>query len=300
MSITINTDLEYLFTRLHISTSKIEMYSEKTIEEIVELEAADGNQEAIQYAADLFTNPSQLVELFQLADPNNKLVIMDAMSSQDISELIPMLEEDDLVQGLQYFTQDGLLNLLKEIPKEELVKTVFQMFSEEAVIQHMPNQEMDRLLIEDVDKDFLLEHLQTLPPIYMQQMLESVTGEEATGTASDLASQIGKLGDLAYKQAIRNLQTSQKQDLTLMLTSVDKKLYESFGTDTYLKMINQERQKGDMIEAMGVIKPEYLQKMMTELPQDLLKVVITQIDAEKFADALITKHPEILAQFVAG
>lgn len=300
MSITINTDLEYLFSRLNISTSKIEMYREKTIEEIIDLEAAEGNQEAIKYAADLFTNPTQLVELFQLADPENKLVIMSAMSSQDIAELIPLLEHDDLVQGLQFFTQDSLLDLLKEIPKEELVKTVFQMFSEQEIIQHMPNQELDRLLVEDVDKEFLLKHLQTMPAIYMQQMLESVTGEEAQGSSAELAFQIGQLGDLAYKSAIRNLQTSQKQDLTLMLTSVDNKLYEKFGTDSYLKIINQERQKGDMIEAMGVIKPEHLQKMMTELPPDLLQIVVTQIDAEKFADALITKHPEILAQFVAG
>ena len=49
-----------------------------------------------------------------------------------------------------------------------------------------------------------------------------------------------------------------------------------------------------------VIKPEYLQKMITELPQDLLSVVVTQIDTEKFADALINKFPQLLAQFVAG
>ena len=40
--------------------------------------------------------------------------------------------------------------------------------------------------------------------------------------------------------------------------------------------------------------------MINELPQDLLSIVTTQIDTEKFADALITKFPELLAQFVAG
>ena len=51
---------------------------------------------------------------------------------------------------------------------------------------------------------------------------------------------------------------------------------------------------------MRVIKPEYLQKMIMELPQDLLSVVTTQIDTEKFADALINKYPEIIAEIVAG
>ena len=55
-----------------------------------------------------------------------------------------------------------------------------------------------------------------------------------------------------------------------------------------------------MVKSMEFIKPEYLQKMMSKLPPDLLSIVITQIDTEKFADALINKFPELLAQFVAG
>ena len=55
-----------------------------------------------------------------------------------------------------------------------------------------------------------------------------------------------------------------------------------------------------MVKGMSVIRPEFLQKMITELPQDLLAVVTTQIDTDKFADALINKFPELLAQIVAS
>ena len=67
-----------------------------------------------------------------------------------------------------------------------------------------------------------------------------------------------------------------------------------------MHIINRERDKNDMVKSMEFIKPEYLQKMMSKLPPDLLSIVITQIDTEKFADALINKFPELLAQFVAG
>ena len=117
MSIRIETDLAYIQSRLNISASKMEMYKEKTLEEIIEAEAAEGNQAAIQLAADMFTNVSQLIELFQLADPNNKLAIMSGMSSSQLEKLVPMLETNDLVEGLNYFTQDALLDLMKKIPK---------------------------------------------------------------------------------------------------------------------------------------------------------------------------------------
>lgn len=39
--------------------------------------------------------------------------------------------------------------------------------------------------------------------------------------------------------------------------------------------------------------------MLKELPNDLLSIVITQIDARDFADLLISRCPEILAQIIA-
>ena len=302
MSLAISSTLEYLQMRLGISEAKMQIYADKSLEQILDAEAAQGNQAAIQMAADMFSDPNQLVELFQLADPENKLVIMQSMTSAQLEKLVPMLETDDLVEGLQFFTQDSLMDLLKEIPKEELVKTVFQMFSEQQIIENMPDKQLDKLLTStDMDKEMLLQNLKSIPEMYLQQILESVTGEEAKeSNANDLVNQIGQLGDMQYKHAIMNLQPTQKQKLTLSLTSREPKLYEKFDTDAYTHIIAREREKDEIVKSFGVIKPEYLQKMIDKLPQDILAVVTTQIDTDKFADSLINKFPEVLAKFIAG
>lgn len=300
MSIRINTDLDYLLLRLNISPSKMEEYKDKTIDEIIEAESAAGNQAAVKMAADLFTDVNMLIDLFQLADPKNKLAILGAMTTSQLEKLIPMLETKDLVEGLNFFTQASLLDMLRDIPKEELMKTVFQLFSETQVIEYMPEEELDKLLTgTDVDKDKILDALQYIPEMYLQQIIESITGEESQGNSSDLVRQIGQFGDLDYKNALKNLQPTQKRQLTFILTNQENKLYEKFDTGAYTHMINRERDKDETVKAMSVIKPEYLERMMKELPQDLLAVVITQIDTEKFADALINKFPELLAQLVA-
>lgn len=301
MSLVIESTLLYLQSKLGISESKMQIYADKSVEEILQAEAAQGNQAAIQMAADMFSDPNQLIELFQLADPNNKLVIMQSMTSAQLEKLVPMLETNDMVQGLQFFSEDGLMNLLKDIPMEELVKTVFEMFSEQQVIEYMPEKQLDKLLTgTDIDKEMLLQNLKSIPEMYLQQMLESVTGVEAQGDSAELVRQIGQLGDLNYRNAITNLQPNQKRDLTLLLTSREPKLYEKFDADAYTHIIQRERNKDEMVKSMGVIKPEYLEKMMNKLPQDLLSVVTTQVDTEKFADALINKFPEVLAKFIAG
>ena len=301
MSLVINSALEYLQLRLRIPPERMNLYTDKTIEEILQSEAAQGNQAAIQLATDMFTDPKQLVELFQLADPQNKFVILQAMTTNQREQVIPLLNVKDMLQGLQFFSQERLLELLEKIPMEELVKTVFQMFSQKQVIEFMPEEQLNKLLTStDMDKDLLLTKLQEIPEVYIQQMLESVTGEQAQENAQSLAAQVGQLGDLQYKTALQNLDSTQKRELTLLITSTDEKLYEKFDAEAYTGFIGRERNKHDLIEAMEVIKPEHLQKMIGKLPDDLLSIVLTQVESEKFADKLINEFPELLARFIAG
>lgn len=301
MSLKIDSNLEYILTKLNVPDSRIQEYRDKTVEEVLLAEAAQGNQEAIALAVEMFTDVEQLIELFQLSDPENKLVIIKAMPSYQLKELIELLNVEDMQVGLQFFTEDKLLDLLREVPKEELVKVVFEMFSPQQVIEYLPEEQMDKLLTsEKMDKSLVLKNLQALPAMYLQQIIESVTGEEAKGTQFELTQQISRFGESQYHAALRNLMPDQKRELTLAITTQHPKMFEMFDASAYTKIIGRERNKEDMIKAMGVIKPEYLQKMMDKLPQDLLSVVLTQIDNQKFADMLINKHPELLAKFIAG
>ena len=302
MSISIDATQEYLRSKLGLNLTKILEYQNKSIKEIIEAEAAQGNQAAIQLAADMFTNPTLLIELFQLSDPKNKLVIMQQMTSAQLEKLLPMLEKDDLVQGLRYFTMDSLMRMLEKIPKEELVKVVFQMFSERQIIERMPEKQLDKVLTgTDMDKGLVLKNLKSIPETYLRQMIESITGQESEeANSAELINTISQFGDLDYKNALRNLDVTQKRKLTLLITNTDNKYYLNFDADAYTHMIARDREKEDTVKAMGLIKTEYLEKMLTNLPPDLLQVVCTQIDTEKFADALITKYPELLAKLIAG
>ncbi|MBP3847974.1 hypothetical protein J6I39_09535 [bacterium] len=302
MTISIDATQEYLRSKLGLNLTKILEYQNKSIQEIIEAEAAQGNQAAIKLAADMFTNAALLIELFQLSDPTNKLIIMRQMTSAQLEKLLPMLEKNDLVQGLRYFTMDSLMKMLEKIPKEELVKVVFQMFSERQIIERMPEKQLDKVLTgTDMDKGLVLKNLKSIPETYLRQMIESITGQECKeANSAELINTISQFGDLDYKNALRNLDVTQKRNLTLMITSTDNKYYLNFDADAYTHLIARDREKEDTVKAMGVIKTEYLEKMLTNLPPDLLQVVCTQIDTEKFADALITKYPELLAKLIAG
>lgn len=302
MSIVIDTNLAYLQNRLNLSAEKLELYQGKTIDEVLEAEASAGNPLAIELANELLTDVNLLIEIFKLADPNNKFVILMNMDEQQLRQFLPLMEHNDLVQGLMYFTQDKLLNMLEEIPPEQLVETVLQLFSQEEVIKLVPEDELDKILTyHDLDKNKVLQHLKSIPPEYIAQMLESVTGEAVEDKSQlDMIKQVGNLNPLEYKDALTSLQPTQKQELTLSLTKENPELYQLIDPRAYTNMIDTHKQKPEIVKAMTVIEDEEIIKMLGQLPHDLMSIVITQLDTEVFADHLMKKNPEIIADLIAG
>ena len=300
--IIIDTDLTTLMQKLNISTAKMQQqYSMMSVEEIVEAEAAQGNQQAVEYARELFTNPEQLVKIFKLADPNNKLEILSEMTAQQLALFLPEMEETDLSEGLKYFTQDKLLSMLESIPPEQLVNTVFEMFSQEEIIQYLPEEQLDKFLSStEMDKNKIMEHMKEIPPELIAQMLETMTGQPVEDMSMEsMLETVGGFNLLEFKNALLSLQPVAKQQLTLGLAKEDTKLFQLFDARAYTNMINTYKQQPELVKAMNVIEEDQKIKMLKELPNDLLSIVITQMDAQDFADILIKRCPELLAEIIA-
>lgn len=299
--IVIDSDLTTLMLKLNISQAQLLQYGTMSVEEIVEAEAEKGNTQAVEYAAELFTNVEKLVKIFKLSDPNNKLEILNEMTAQQLYLFLPEMDETDLSEGLKYFTQDKLLAMLEKIPPEQLVNTVFELFSKEEIIQHMPEDQLNKFLTStDIEKNKVLEHMKEIPPEYIAQMIENVTGEEVKDMdQKKMLDQVEGFNPLDFKNALISLQPVAKQQLTLGLAKEHTELFQLFDPRAYTNMINTYKQQPELVKAMSVIEEEEKIKMLKELPNDLLAIVITQIDAEDFADILINKCPEILADIVA-
>lgn len=301
MSLVIDSNLEYLQNILHISRVTFEeKYANMSVEEIIEAEAASGNQQAIELAQELTTNTSLIMELFDLSDTNNKYMILRELTAQQLQVFLPEMEENDMLQGLFYFSQDKLMKMLEELPSEQLVNTAFELFSKEEIVQLMPEEQLDKFLTStDIDKNKILKHMQSIPEEYVAQVLEQITGEAAEGLDSiELSKKFGQLNPLEYKDALMAFQPTQKQQLVLSLGKEHQEWFQLFDADAYTTIMNREKQQPEVVKAMSVIEPEYIQNMLTELPNDLLSLVITQMDTEKFAEILMDRFPEVIAEII--
>lgn len=301
MSLVIDSNLEYLQNVLHISQVTFEeKYANMSVDEIIEAEAASGNQYAIELAQELTSNTSLVMELFDLADTNNKYMILRELTAQQLEVFLPEMEEKDLLQGLFFFTQDKLMKMLEELPAEQLVNTAFELFSQEEIVQLMPEEQLDKFLTStDIDKNKILKHMQSIPPEYVAQVLEQITGESHENMDSiDLSKEFGELNPLEYQDALKAFQPTQKQQLVLSLGKEHEEWFQLFDAHAYTTIMNREKQQPEVVKAMSVIEPEYIQNMITELPNDLLSLVITQMDTEKFTEILMDEFPEVIAEII--
>lgn len=301
MALIIDTNIKYLQNMLNISPIKFQQeYASSSVQEIIEAEAAQGNQLAIKLAQEILTNVNLVMELFELADTNNKYRILREMSAQQLHEFLPEMEENDMLQGLYFFTQDKLMKMLEELPPEQLVNTVFEMFSKDEVVKFMPDDQLNKFLTStEIDKNKMLKHIQSIPGEYVAQVLEQITGEAVDDLDSiDLSKKLGELNPLEYKDAITAFQPTQKQQLVLSLGKEHEEWFQLFDARAYTKIINREKQQPEVCKGMSAIEPEYIQNMLKELPNDLLSIVITQIDTEKFAELLMDKFPDVIAKSI--
>lgn len=301
MSLVIDSNLEYLQNILHISQVTFEeKYANMSVDEIIEAEAASGNQYAIELAQELTSNTSLVMELFDLADTNNKYMILRELTAQQLEVFLPEMEEKDLLQGLFFFTQDKLMKMLEELPAEQLVNTAFELFSQEEIVQLMPEEQLDKFLTStDIDKNKILKHMQSIPPEYVAQVLEQIPGESHENMDSiDLSKEFGELNPLEYQDALKAFQPTQKQQLVLSLGKEHNEWFQLFDAHAYTTIMNREKQQPEIIKGMSVIEPEYIQNMIEELPNDLLSLVITQMDTEKFAEILMDEFPEVIAEII--
>ena len=296
MPVVLDTNMKLFAERMHITSSRmIQDYGLKTVDEIIEAEAAQGNTHAINYAREMYNSPAKLIKIFKLTDVENKFVILHNMDDRTRQMILPLLDQEDLVMGLYFFTQDKLLEMLKEVDIEELVRVVLGAFALEDIVMMFTEDDLAAFFQnEDLEKYDVIEQLKSLPPQVMIKFVEGVTGRPSEETnPMDLIKSIESLPIDKYRDFMSAIDPDVQRQLTFQLTKTKPKYLQLFENDRYINMLST-LMKPEMVKPMIALNKESLVNMITELPEDLMSIVGAQIDTKVFAEFLLDGHLEIL------
>ncbi len=296
--IELNVDFSLLHKYFGISISSISKYANKDIEEIMELEAANGNEKAKQYEK-ILSNPDKLLEIFKLANVENKYIILQNMSEGDLDKLLPYLTSEQLAMGLNFFTNEKLMTLVNELPKEELVAMVFEKFSLPDVLNLMQDDSMNNFLMEpDVERKYAQKYFESLNYEALQKiMIEQFGIEFQDKSREEYLEKLNSMDDKSFSKFMTSLQREEKMNLINGIVAQKPDLlllFESSDLTHPMEFLMKE----DKIKMMEKLDAEFLAPMIQELPADLTQVVLTQIDPVVFSEILARDFQDILASVV--
>ncbi len=305
--IRLDIDLSYLANNYQIGTSRINQYTYKTIDQIMEAEAAQGNTQAADFEMDVLNNPRELLKLFKLASAENRYRILRNMNTADLIYLLQYLDQQDLLMGLMFFTKEKLLNLIYKLPKEKMAKILFNKISPERFLKMIPEKEINKFFDSDkLDKDKIMDYIKTIDPDklnkMMQKFIKKMTGKKMENLEMEPEQIFQFLDNLKpdhFKEALKCFEKEEKMGIILYLTKEDPKLFTEFSKDALIFPLKQ-MDKPDIVKAMNKLEPEDLIKMVQELPDDFLAAVITQIDPLDFAEVLVKNYKDILSEIAIG
>ncbi len=296
MSIVIDANMKLFAERMHISSSRmIRDYGLSTVEEIIDAEAEKGNDYAIKYAREYYHSPEKLINLFKLTDVENKFVLIHKMDEATRLKLLPLLDQDDLVMGLYFFTQEKLLAMLMKTDIEELIKVVKEAFPLEVIVSMFTDDDLAGFFMnKDLERHHVMEQIAAMPPEMLQQFVEGVTGmpyEESN--YNNLMTMIENLPDDKYQKFMANIDPEVQRQLTFQLTKQHPEYLTLFSQETYVTMLGQ-LMKPDMVKPMVMLSKESLVDMLDKLPSDLMAIVGAQIDTRELAKFLQDGHMNVL------
>lgn len=298
MAVVLDTNMKLFAERLNITSSRmIRDYGMSTVDEIIEAEAAQGNTQAVNYAREMYNSPSKLIKIFKLTDVENKFVILHNMDDKTRLQVLPLLEKEDLVMGMYFFTKDKLLSMLMEVDIEELVNVILGAFPLQEIVMMFTEDDLAAFFQnEKLEKYDVINQLKAMPPEVMQKFVEGVTGRPSEETNPfDLIKSIEQLPIDQYRDFMSSIDPDVQRQLTFQLTKQKPEYLQLFENETYVHMLST-LMKTEMVKPMIYLEKDTMMEMVSILPDDLLSIVAAQVDTRAFAEFLLEGHTDVLEQ----
>jgi len=264
----------------------------------MELEAAQGNQKAADYKK-ILSDPDKILDIFKLSNLENKYIILQNMAEGDLDELLPYLTQEQLAKGLQFFTEEKLIEMCKELPIEELLLMVFEKFCMMDILVLMQDDAMDEFIMQpDVERKYAQKYFESLDDKTLEKIMVYSFGDKFKDKNRDeYLEHLENLEDNDYKRFLTSMERKDKMELINGIIEQEPNLSLLFKPDDVVKPM-EKLMKEDKIKMMSKLDPEFLVPMVQELPLDLTQIVLTQIDPQQFAEILAEDFQDILSQVV--
>lgn len=294
--ISLDIDLSYLSEHYNIASSNLEMYKNKSITKIMEIEAKQGNKLATEALTEITNSPEEVARLFRLVNPKNRYLILIHMNESDLKDVMALLEPEELILGLSIFTPEALVELMQKMEPESLSKLILENMEIEKFLKSIPEEFMNEFLMSNkLDKEIFMKSLVKTDEEHLQKMMENLTGTPCYEDKNTILTKVGTLENDKFLKAMLSFEPEGKQQLIANIIKEDEDLFTEFSAEAMTYPF-KTMEKEDILKSLTVLETEEMLPMVEDLPQDLMALIATQIDPKVFSELLCKEFKDVIAE----
>lgn len=294
--INLDIDLSYLSEHYNIASSNLEMYKNKSITKIMEIEAKQGNKLATEALTEITNSPEEVARLFRLVNPKNRYLILIHMNESDLTDVMALLEPEELILGLSIFTPEALVKLMQKMEPESLSKLVLENMEIEKFLKSIPEEFMNEFLMSDkLDKEIFMKSLVKTDEEHLQKMMENLTGTPCYEDKNTILTKVGTLENDKFLKAMLSFEPEGKQQLIANIIKDDEDLFTEFSAEAMTYPF-KTMEKEDILKSLTVLETEEMLPMVEDLPQELMALIATQINPKVFSELLCKEFKDVIAE----
>jgi len=244
----------------------------------------------------------QIIKDLKLNLPENKFAILMMMPISQLYELLELLDKDDLLNGLKFYTKEKLMKFIGKLPKSDLLQMLFQLYTDKSqLIENLPTKELYRFLgSQKIDNRHFMKIFELMSKENLAQIVGHLTGEKCENlNQRDL---LGKLQPFKKFQLISGIKQFDEKTLRGFITNMAETFPNLYNEFSHVALYENSSKfaRTDLIKSMQVIDNSKIIGMISQLPDKLLALTVSQIDTEDFASILLNKNQDLLASLVLG
>lgn len=242
----------------------------------------------------------QLIEDLKLYLPENKFAILLMLPYGELMQMLNFLEKGQLVNGLNFFTKEKLLTLVARLPKKDLLKMLFHMFTDKKqLIENLPTKEIMGFLSSDqIGKRHIMKVFELMPRQTLSKIAGYLTRKDCSKMSKkDLMQEIQPFKKFHIVDGLKRLDEKGLRGFVTTLCESFPKLYNEFSHGSLFDLTSKFA-RTDIVESMIVLDSDKLMEMVGQLPDKLIALTASQINPEIFAQILLADYKDLLAGLV--
>ncbi|MDX2085240.1 MAG: hypothetical protein SFZ03_07625 [Candidatus Melainabacteria bacterium] len=227
---------------------------------------------------------------------SNKLMVIRLMRRADWMALLFLLEKDQLIAGLRFFSKEKLLRLMTLLPKPLLLKMLLHTLPMEYLIQKLPTHEIFNILrSKKLTEKHMAKGFSWMDPKYLQFILMKITNVPLhTLNPVEMVDMLKNFKKRELLEGMKMLPFKALQPFVLMFTKQDPELLELLSNKFIFDQFDM-MSKPTLLDAFQTLPDSMIIKFLSQLPDKFLQLVVAQIDEKQLEAYLLSQKPELLA-----